>query len=148
MNIFDYISMSVGLLYLIPLGFYFYTNNIIHIKAFVGVAGTTIISETLKRVVIKNVSSRPRGASNCNLLCDDGNQSGKPGMPSSHSAQAVFFSAYYYQFTNNTLIRFFLILYAIAVMISRYIKRCHTIGQIIAGAILGLSLSFVVVRHL
>jgi membrane-associated phospholipid phosphatase len=148
MNISDYISMSVGLLYIIPFIFYIYTNNFIHIKAFLGVAGITILSETLKRFIIKDFSPRPKGASNCNLLCDDGSQSGQPGMPSSHSAEAVFFSAFYYQNTNNIYIKIILIIYAFGVMISRYIKRCHTINQILAGAFLGLSLNFIMVRHL
>lgn len=148
MNIIDYISMSVGLLYIIPIALYIYTNNSVHIKAFLGIAGTTILSETLKYSIIKDLSPRPRGASNCNLLCNDGNQSGQPGMPSSHSAEVVFFSSYYYQLTNNNIIRIILIIYAFAVMLSRYLKKCHTIGQILGGAILGLSLSYVAVRHL
>ncbi len=140
--------MSVGLLYIIPLVLYIFTNNSIHLKGFLGVAGTTILSETLKRTIIKDVSPRPRGASNCNLLCDDGDQSGRPGMPSSHSAEVAFFSGFYYQLTNNHFVRIILIIYAGSVMVSRYIKRCHTIGQILGGAILGVSLSYFAVRHL
>lgn len=140
--------MSVGLLYIIPFILYVYTNNFIHIKGFIGLAGTVILSETLKRSIIKDVSPRPKGARDCNLLCDDGNQSGQPGMPSSHSAEAAFFLGFYYQLTDNIFVRFILIIYAIAVMISRYVKRCHTFGQIISGAFLGLSLSWLVVRHL
>jgi membrane-associated phospholipid phosphatase len=144
----DLISASVGLLYIIPLILYIFTKNYIHIKAFIGVGATTIISETLKRSIIKTTSRRPKGANNCNLMCNDGNQSGQPGMPSSHSANVAFILGFYFQQTNNILVLLILIIYAMAVMASRYLKRCHTINQIVAGAGLGLSLSWIVVRHL
>jgi diacylglycerol kinase (ATP) len=148
MIISNLLSMSVGLLYIIPLILYIYSKNFIHIKGFLGIIGTTIISETLKYSIFKDISYRPKGASNCNLLCNDGNQSGQPGMPSSHSAEAVFFSGFYYQLTDNIFIRIILLIYAFGVMISRYLKRCHTINQIGVGAILGVSLSWITVRHL
>lgn len=63
-------------------------------------------------------------------------------MPSSHSATVVFLTGYYLKYTNNTLLNMLFIEYAFAVMASRYVKRCHTIPQIISGALLGLSLSY------
>ena len=146
MNVTDLISMSVGILYLIPLIFYFITYNPIHLKAFVGVGATTVISESIKYVLGK-VSPRPEGAKNCNLLCNDGNQSGQPGMPSSHSATVAFFSGFYFNETNNLFMKAFLVGYAGLIMLSRYMKSCHTINQIVGGAILGVSLSWIV-RHL
>jgi len=146
MAFFDLISMSVGILYFIPLIFYIITKNPVHLKAFVGAGSTTIISETLKKLIGK-ISPRPYGAKNCNLQCDDGNQSGQPGMPSSHSATVAFFSAFYFQETNNIFVKAALIGYAGLVMTSRYVKRCHSIPQIVGGTILGVSLSFIV-RHL
>ena len=148
MNISDYISMSVGLVYIVPLILYIFTGNWVHGKALLGVIGTTILSEFTKYFLIGDLSPRPTGAKNCNMLCNDGPQSGQPGMPSSHSAEAVFFSGYYYQQTTNPLIRTGLIIYAGLIIISRYIKRCHTINQIGIGALLGLSLSFIAVRQL
>ncbi len=146
MIVYDLILMSVGILYLIPLIFYILTKNQMHLKAFIGVGGTTIISESIKYVLGK-VSPRPEGAKNCNLLCNDGNQSGQPGMPSSHSATVAFFSGFYFQETDNIIIKLFLVGYAALVMASRYMKKCHTINQIAGGALLGVSLSWIV-RHL
>ena len=146
MNLPDLLSMSVGILYLIPLIFYIQNPNLIHLKAFIGVGGTTIISESIKYVLGK-ISPRPQGAKNCNLLCNDGNQSGQPGMPSSHSATVAFFSSFYFQETNSIIIKVLLIGYAGIVMMSRWIKSCHSIAQIIGGAALGVSLSLLV-RHL
>jgi membrane-associated phospholipid phosphatase len=85
---------------------------------------------------------------NCNFLCDDGNQAGRPGMPSSHSAEVAFFSGFYYHQTTNPIIRSLLVIYAGLVMLSRYVKKCHTINQIGVGALLGTGLSWIVVRHL
>ncbi len=142
------ISSSIGLVFIIPFILYYKTGNIIHFIAFLGVSSTAIISESIKHFLIKNRSPRPKGARDCDLLCSDGNQAGKPGMPSSHSAEVAFFSFFYYQQTYNPIIRTILVIYTILMMISRYIKKCHTINQVIAGAILGMSISWILVRQL
>lgn len=148
MNVPDVLSKSVILIYVIPLVLFLVTGNQVHFKGFLGVAGTTIISETLKFFFIGKTSPRPEGAKDCNLLCNDGNQSGKPGMPSSHSASAAFFSGFYYQQTENKYVRTVLVIYTGLVMLSRYLKRCHSISQVLVGAFLGVSLSWFAVRHL
>jgi membrane-associated phospholipid phosphatase len=138
--------MSVLLLYIIPVILYLITNNIIHFKAFLGVIGTTFISETLKYFFIGKLSPRPEGAKDCNLLCNDGNQSGRPGMPSSHLAEAAFILGFYYQQYDNRYIRLGLVIYTALVMLSRYLKKCHTINQVFVGAFLGLLLSWLSVK--
>jgi membrane-associated phospholipid phosphatase len=148
MNILNLISMSVGLLYVIPPVLYAITKNVIHIKAFLGLIGTTVISETLKYFFIGNLSPRPDGAKDCNLLCNDGNQAGRPGMPSSHSAEAAFILGFYYQQYKNKYIRLGLVIYTALVMLSRYLKKCHTLNQVFVGAFLGLGLSWLSVRLL
>jgi membrane-associated phospholipid phosphatase len=148
MNIVDLISVSVALFYVIPPVLYAITKNVIHIKAFLGVIGTTVISETLKYFFIGDLSPRPKGAKDCNLLCNDGDQAGRPGMPSSHSAEAAFILGFYYQQYNNKYIRLILVIYTALVMLSRYLKKCHTINQVFVGAFLGLLLSWLSVRLL
>jgi membrane-associated phospholipid phosphatase len=69
-------------------------------------------------------------------------------MPSGHSSEVAFFLGFYYQQTDNKFIRGFLVIYAGLVMLSRYLKKCHTISQIFFGALLGLSLSLFAVRQL
>lgn len=142
----DCVTMLILLVYIIPFVLYFYTFNIIHLKAFLGAYGTIMLSESLKYFVIGKASPRPEGATNCNLWCNDGNQSGQPGMPSGHSANVSFFAGYYWQQTNNIIIRSLLVMYAGIIMLSRYLKKCHTINQIIAGTIFGLSSSILVNR--
>jgi membrane-associated phospholipid phosphatase len=148
LNIMNIISGSIGLVFIIPFVLYYITGNSIHFKAFLGVSGTTILSESIKYIFIGKLSPRPKGATNCDLLCADGNQEGKPGMPSSHSAEVAFFSAFYFQQTTNPIIKSILIIYALFVMLSRYIKKCHSINQISVGAILGVSMSWILVRQL
>lgn len=144
----DIISMSVGVLYIIPLILYCMTQNTTHLLGLSGLITTTAVSEGLKYFVIGKASLRPTGASNCNLPCNDGNQSGRPGMPSSHSAEAAFFTGFYIYQTKNPYIKSGLIVYTVAVMISRYLKRCHTVSQTVVGAALGflLSASFIVLK--
>lgn len=147
-TVWDYVSMSAGLLYGIPLVLYYFTGDVRQLKGLAGMVGTTALSEGIKKLIIKDANPRPQGALNCNLLCNDGNQSGRPGMPSSHSAQVAFFAGFYLQTIDNGIVKILLIVYAATVMLSRYLKRCHTINQIVIGAALGLLLSYLVVRHL
>ena len=146
MNILNLTSMSVLLGYIILPVLYIITKNMIHLKAFIGLFVTSIISETIKYNLIGDLSPRPFGATDCNLLCNDGNQAGKPGMPSSHSAEVAFILGYYSQITDNKYIRLSLLFYAAAVMLSRYLKNCHSIPQIMVGTVLGLFISCVVVK--
>lgn len=143
MDIADAISLSVAALYVICILFYVVTHNPIHLIACAGMFGTTLLSEGIKHGIIKECSPRPKGATNCNMWCNDGPCGGQPGMPSGHSAQVAFFSGFYMQYTDNRLIQAGLTLYAGLVMLSRYLKRCHTIYQIGAGASLGFLLSLV-----
>jgi len=141
MNFQDFISASVIIEYLLPIILYVYTEQSYHKIAFIGTFVTMVISECIKHYFVKKASPRPRGAINCNLLCTDGNQEGKPGMPSSHAATVTFFAAFYFRHTSNFYLRALLILYAILVISSRYVKRCHSIPQLAGGALLGYLLS-------
>ena len=144
MNLQDLISMSVGILYVIPFILYGMTHQTIHLKGWLGLMGTLGVSHMLKVDVVKEASPRPKGARDCDLLCMDGNQEGKPGMPSGHSSAATFFSAFYYQQTSNPWIKGALVLYTLLVMTSRYLKKCHSLSQITAGGLVGLLMNYLV----
>jgi len=142
MNLLDFISSSVVLLFILPICFFLATHNYFHLKALAGICLTTFLSEWLiKHRLIGTASPRPKGAKDCNLWCNDGIQEGKPGMPSSHSAEVAFFTGVYYYQTTNPILRFLLVAYEILIMASRYLKRCHTIEQIGVGTLFGLTLS-------
>ena len=138
------ISMSVILVYIIPGILYVYTQNTREIIAIIGAFGTNVLSEGIKYFIIGTRSPRPKGAEGCNLLCTDGIQEERPGMPSGHSALVGFFVGYYWNETSNQWSRPGLLLFAALVMYSRYAKRCHTMQQIILGGLFGLSMSIII----
>ena len=140
-KILDTISGSISILYIIPIVLYFITYDTFHLKALYGLIGTSAISEGIKRYIIKDISPRPSQAIDCNLLCNDGKQGGRPGMPSSHTATVVFFTSMYFNKIHNIYVRIILITYTALMMLSRYLKRCHTINQIGGGLLLGFILS-------
>jgi membrane-associated phospholipid phosphatase len=98
--------------------------------------------------IIKNYSlnynyeftKRPQGAYNCNLLANNGNQSGRPGFPSGHvTSITTFFTSIYllfpeYQTETLTIGS----IYTIIMAYSRIYKKCHTLLQTITGALLGV----------
>ena len=136
--IWDLISSSTVFLYIITIGLYIYTKNTVHLTAFLGLAGTVTLTEFIKYTVVGYSNPRPRGAKNCNLWCNDGIQSGRPGMPSSHASTVAFFTAYYALYSNNNMtVTVGLLIYAILVILSRYVKHCHTVEQLVIGSILG-----------
>jgi membrane-associated phospholipid phosphatase len=148
MKTLDIISFSTGFLYIISFVLYTITGAEYHIKGAIGLGLTVGLSEFIKKFIIKDISPRPQGAKDCNLLCNDGNQAGKPGMPSSHSAAVAFFTVYYFNYSDNIIIKSFLVLYTILVAVSRYLKRCHTIYQIGSGLTFGLITGIIGVRYL
>ena len=148
MNILDIISLSTCLLYAVSFVLYLTTGLLYHLKGSIGLVVTVGLSEFVKKFIIKDISPRPKGALDCNLLCNDGNQSGRPGMPSSHTAAVSFFTVYYLNYSDNILINIFLVIYAAVVAASRYLKRCHTIYQIVGGALFGGISALTIVRYL
>lgn len=138
----DLLSISLSVVYIIPILFYGYTFDPQHLSIWIGILRTTCISEFIKYAVVGNRSVRPIGARDCNLFCTNGPCDHEPGMPSSHSAIVVYFACSYIAYASYAqypLITIGLLVYALLVMLSRYLKRCHTIYQIGAGAILGVS---------
>ncbi len=103
-----------------------------------GMIFTVMSSEFIKLNIIKNYSPRPQNAKNCNLFCNDGDQSNKPGMPSSHMALTSYAVAYFInKYELSKYIKFALFFYVISMALARYFKYCHTIGQIIVGTLYG-----------
>lgn len=139
----DLLSTSLSVVYIIPILCYGYTLNSQHLLIWIGIILTTCISEFIKYAIVGDLSLRPIGARDCNMFCTNGACENEPGMPSSHSATVVYFACSYIAYLTYAqypLITMGLVVYAFLVMLSRYIKRCHTIYQIGAGAILGVLL--------
>ena len=144
MIISDILSISTVYLYIIPLISYIITKDSYHIRAFIGILITLIISICIRNIIIKEVSVRPYGATNCDIMATNGNRGGKPGMPSSHTAIVVFFALFYLRYITNPILCVMLILYTISIIVSRYDKKCHSVPQIVGGALLGIGIHCVV----
>lgn len=138
------ISISVLAVYIIPAILYYFTQNPRELKAIAGAFGTVTISEGIKYLIIGTSNPRPKGARDCDIFCRDGLQESRPGMPSGHSAMAAFFAGYYFDETDNVWIKVGLIVFAVLVMYSRWSKRCHSLEQIMAGALFGLCASILI----
>jgi acid phosphatase family membrane protein YuiD len=104
-----------------------------HLYGFVGIIFTGALVDIIKRFILPTMS-RPQGAKGCDLLCKSTNDTNKPGMPSGHTAMIAFFGSYY------GIQSPYFIIYAVLIMMSRYFKKCHTLMQILAGLLLGLSI--------
>ena len=136
----DIISLSIIIVILSPLYFWYTTQNTVHIVAFFGNIVTALSVELLKKYVFSE-NHRPSGAKGCNLLCSSENDEGKPGMPSGHSATMGFFAAYYG--IKNPLYY----IYTILMALSRNMKKCHTWPQIISGLLFGTGMGLVFKYH-
>lgn len=148
MNLQDWISASMWLLYGMPILCSLIPSSlswIIHGKALIGLIVTGQIIDLIKYYT--PYYGRPKGACNCNLWADNGNQEGKPAMPSGHAGLSTFFSLYYFHYIQTPWIRTMLVIYPILVMRSRYVKHCHTLPQLVAGSILGGCISKLLISY-
>jgi len=147
MNVQDIISSSIPILYIISIMMYFKTNNVYHLFIVFGLWTTAGISEFIKYYIIQKNSVRPDGAVNCNIWCNNGNQEGKPGMPSSHAAVTTFFVIIYWNYTKNPYIRTLLLIYYFLILQSRFYKNCHTVPQLMMGTLLGLGIGTAMLKY-
>jgi membrane-associated phospholipid phosphatase len=143
-RVYNFISFSTIVFPLVFLGKYLLTSNNNYLLALGGLIFTNLLSEFLKyNIFCRN--TRPALANNCNLNNNDGQQGGKPGMPSSHAAITTYFVLSYISidYSINNRIDYplygFMLAYLYLVLLSRYRKHCHSIEQLIAGFVLGAS---------
>ena len=136
LSLWNALSVSVIGLYGITLLLFLRTYDVFHLIAFMGLLLVRTLSEGLKIHCKGTTCPRPLGAKDCNTFCSDGNQEGRPGMPSTHAAFVTFFVTYYMPFLSTPL-RALATLYAAAVIYSRYAKKCHSVIQLASGSVLG-----------
>lgn len=137
------------------------------IKFFIGICVQLIVNIILKysfhkiyknrKIPLFGSGLRPEGAANCGFFYDKHESKYKGlsyGFPSGHSQSAAFISFYLYFFVHkkyyktNKLIYIILttilILLMVITMLSRiYVENCHTIGQVIAGALIGAIIAYI-----
>jgi membrane-associated phospholipid phosphatase len=110
-----------------------------------------IPEKLLKKLVFKGskFNIRPSDAANCDMINKGGDASANPGFPSGHSTVAltmltIFLFEYirkYKKFDLSTLpiAVYILIFFAIAVPYVRVKSKCHTLEQVMGGAVLGIA---------
>ena len=160
MNIFDIIARAYPLIIqVIVLGHFIFTKNKESIYLFIWFLFNDFINKTSKlllkkffqnkEIPILGKGERPQ-TKNCGLIAD-GSNSSSYGTPSGHSQFASFFSLYSVLVINDLPIEegvkyvFFAILTIVAlwIMYTRLQFKCHTIQQIIFGALIGSILAFI-----
>ena len=88
-----------------------------------------VLKYCIFRPLVGSLGHRPTGGSAC--------LSGY-GMPSGHSQALAFFAAYvFYSPKSTDYRRLAAVLLMLAVMYSRVENRCHTVPQVIVGAVIG-----------
>jgi hypothetical protein len=139
-KIYDVISISTNLLLVIPTLLAITTHDRPAAVLAVGVTATALIGEALKTKFFWT-QKRPRGARDCDLLCQEGSCEHKPGMPSTHAAVTAFFTTYIAATTKNFYLTATATAYLLLVLLARYKKRCHSVAQLAAGSALGFGLA-------
>jgi membrane-associated phospholipid phosphatase len=94
----------------------------------------------------KSIFKRPRGATDCSIFNDGGLVDQHSGFPSGHVSSISFLMMYeMFKRTAHQLTVHTYLMYMIPVLLigmSRYAKGCHTIGQIVAGYLLGTYMAY------
>lgn len=100
---------------------------------------------SVEYIPVLGLGRRPIGAVSCGIVND-----GKPcisfGMPSGHAMISGFTFMYFYLYINQhftsaknkILLKLLLFIVSISVCISRILFGCHTVQQVIIGALIGL----------
>lgn len=151
LSLYDLLSMSVVVFYVLPIALYLLTGDVFHLKALAGYILVSAASEGIKHRLVGTRNPRPPGARDCNLWCNNGSQSGRPGMPSTHAAEVMYMALLYgtYPWVKDTPLAFLAVfVYAGAVIYARYAKRCHTPIQLLTGGLLGSAVAAMAMRFI
>jgi len=106
----------------------------------------SIIFGVMKKYFVKyKLGKRPKGAFNCNFFNCGGKSIGG-GMPSGHMGfMGIIIGIVYniYKTNNNANVLYIYILMVILTGISRYLLKCHTLPQVIAGYVVGSLIGYI-----
>ena len=126
------------------------------LKFIVGYFASIITAEFLKHKLyhLSPIMKRPKGACGCDYLSKQGDVSGNPGFPSGHMSTISFFVFYNINYILNSKYtppnKNMQILANIMLLLStgwaRWIKKCHSVSQIIAGTFLGGFVALVFIK--
>jgi len=115
----------------------------IDLKFFILFIIVSLITDILKRLpypkFMYQITRRPKGASNCDMLSKGGHKPwGTPGFPSGHMTTITFFSLFLINNYNLNLHQKQLIYLLIPLTAwARLYKKCHNLFQVIGGFLNG-----------
>jgi membrane-associated phospholipid phosphatase len=98
------------------------------------------------------LNQRPYDAKNCNMINEGGRAVDRPGFPSGHSTVAyILLTIAVYEWIQQQkglhgtppILIFILLFFALAVPFARVQSHCHTIQQVLGGAILGIVIGLI-----
>jgi hypothetical protein len=145
----NFISMSHVLIPVVTSGLFINNVNAKNAIGTIGASGASVGAEFMKNHLFPD-NLRPTGACDCNIMCNNGPQDMKSGMPSGHSATAAFVAIFYGKMANEQLKGWKKIIamsglggFYVCTVIARYLKKCHSIQQITAGTLYGISLAMI-----
>jgi membrane-associated phospholipid phosphatase len=113
----------------------------------IALVGANVAVAGLKRLIGgAGIWGRPTGAHGCGAMCDGGAVGGEPGFPSGHMTTVSMFATV---MLSQTAVDWRLLTaWALAVAWSRWVKRCHSVFQIIGGTVFGVGCGVLFVRFL
>lgn len=148
----DIVSITLVGVVMYPIIQYLVTLKPSYLLLLAGILITDLSTKLFKYLTKENspeFAKRPKGASNCDILCRDGYQGGKAGMPSGHMSTLTFalvfiFLVYVYKseiLYIKPIYAVFAATYIGMMSYSRHVKKCHTAPQIVVGILWGAFLA-------
>ena len=141
--VWNLISLAVLPLMAVPWLAFSVTGNLGYLVILAGcVFCEALIKLTRKLPVVAEWQLRPVGAADCGICNDGGNYEGRIGMPSGHVALTTYIAVSLVMMRGTCAKAMVLAAFAVILMAtSRVRRRCHTIPQVIVGALLGAGMA-------
>ena len=86
-------------------------------------------------------SPRPMDASGCDMFCTGPPVGGRPGFPSGHMATTAVFATSIALLFPTPIVITGAVALVTAMGWSRYVKKCHTLTQILGGTLYGFTIA-------
>ena len=141
----DCLSIFAVVYSVAPVLVFLVSRNLQHIRWAIAVLAAPLVAEAIKRgtklLGLEQWAKRPAGARDCDTWNRNGAQGGAPGFPSGHTATTAAFWVGAWILTDSPLVLFVGLIATVVMGFARLQKRCHTLLQVVGGAVLGFLVS-------
>lgn len=155
MNFWDVMSLTLSALVASP-GFGFvFSLDILYLYQIVGIIFCHFFIKLTRMMPKNSITLRPPNARDCNIFNKGGDASSRIGMPSGHVLLTTFILlslGFIYNYRGrkekNNIIYFnsyvaFAAIFILLMAISRIMRNCHTVLQVVVGFVLGALIYYV-----